>query len=107
MLSETPSEYQYKANGYIDLNEEHYYQIENGIPEEKEKADKELAMTTFKMRINSHLKHHRDTEEMLENEIADKQECLNTVRKRTEGYTRKVTPILELFNDLEQQLKTK
>ena len=107
MLSETPSEYQYKANGYIDLNEEHYYQIENGIPEEKEKADKELAMTTFKMRINSHLKHHRDTEEMLENEIANKQNRLNTVRKRTEGYTRKVTPILNLFNDLEQQLKTK
>ena len=45
MLSETPSEYQYKCNGYIDLDEEHYYQIENGKPEEKEKADKELAMT--------------------------------------------------------------
>ena len=107
MLSETPSEYQYKANGYIDLDEEHYYQIENGIPEEKEKADKELAMHTFKMRINSALTCHRDNEKMIENQIANKQNRLNTIRKRTEGYTRKVTPILNLFNDLEQQLKTK
>lgn len=107
MLSETPSETQYKSHGYIDLDDEHYYYIENGKPEEKEKADKERAMITFKMRIRSSLDIHIQNERRLEKEAREKIEQLKTSKKRTQGYTRKITPILDMFSELEKELNTK
>ena len=121
MLSETPSEHLYKCNGYIDLDEEHYYQIENGKPEEKEIADKKLAMMVFKFRINSVLNKHLTWEKKIEDKIKKKEHEFNTVKEslnkvkdelktvknNTKEYTEKVTPILDNFKELEKALNSK
>ena len=43
-------------------------QLENGIPEEKLIANKERAMFAFKLRINSCLQHHYNTQKTIENQ---------------------------------------
>ena len=125
MLSETPSEYQYKANEYIDLDEEHYFQLENGIPEEKLIANKERAMFAFKLRINSCLQHHYNTQKTIENQSKDLMDELSRTQKiienkskalmdelsdvkfNTESYKSKVSPILEKFTKLKNEFDNK
>ena len=107
MLSETPSEYQYKANEYIDLDEEHYYQLENGIPEEKLIANKERAMFAFKLRINSCLQHHYNAQKTIENKTKDLMDELSHVKFHTEKYKDKVSPILEKFTKLKNEFDNK